>query len=157
MPTAVEFSTWIAVGPCFHQISVRVVRIGTSVWVLTKMVAYSASTADGMLLRMILHTTSKMPLTVGTKSSRLLGLVGPLLRKWTPLARLLAWDTESYDASECMANCIPLSLYWISACGLEARYVRSLATCFAVVFVALDWSEEMSLRAVRIVSSIAMA
>ena len=124
MPTAVELSTWIAVGPSFHQISVRVVRIGTSVWVLTKMVPYLASTADGMLLRMILHTTSKMPLTVGTKSSRLLGLVGPLLRKLTPLDRLLAWDNESYETSECMANCIPLALCWIPASNLSVYQAR---------------------------------
>ena len=40
MPTAVEFSTWMAVGPCFHTISVRVVWMGTTVRVLTNMVPY---------------------------------------------------------------------------------------------------------------------
>ena len=71
-------------------ISDRVVRIGTSVWEMVKMVPYSASAADAMILYMILHTTSKMPLVVGTKSSGLSGSGGPSLRKWTPLARLLS-------------------------------------------------------------------
>ena len=60
-------------GPYLHPISVRVAQIGTAVSALTKMVQYLASAADAMILRMILHTTSKMPLTVGTKSSGLLG------------------------------------------------------------------------------------
>ena len=78
-----EFSTLIAVGPCFHPISVRVVRIGTAVCVLTNMVPYSASAADAMILCMILYTTSMMPLTVGTKSSGFLGLVGSSPKKGT--------------------------------------------------------------------------
>ena len=89
MPTAVEFSIWVAVGPCFRPISEYVVRMGTAVWVLTKMVPYLASAADAMILRMILHTRSKMPLVVGMKSSGLSGSGGPSVRKWTPLARLL--------------------------------------------------------------------
>ena len=77
-------------GPCFHPISDRVVQIGTAVWELTKMVPYSASAAYAMILRMILHTTSKMLLVVGTKSSVLSGSGGTLLIKWTPLAQILA-------------------------------------------------------------------
>ena len=69
IPTAVELSTWMDVGPCGHPISERVVRMGTAVWALIKMLPYSASAADAMILRMILHTTSKMPLVAGTKSS----------------------------------------------------------------------------------------
>ena len=42
--------------------------MGTDVWVLTKMVPYSVLAAYSMILCMILHTTSKMPLVVGTKS-----------------------------------------------------------------------------------------
>ena len=90
MPTAVELSTWMAVGPCFHHISERVVRMDTAVWALTKMLPYSALAAEAMILRMILHTMSKMPLVVGTKSSGFLGSGGPLVRKWTPLARFMA-------------------------------------------------------------------
>ena len=90
MPTAMELSTLIVVGPCFHLISVWVVRIGTAVWLLPKMVPYLASAADVMMLLMILHTTSRMPLTVGMKYYGLLGLGRPLLRKSTPLAWLLA-------------------------------------------------------------------
>ena len=56
-----------------------------------------------------------------------------------------------------MANCIPLALYWISAYGFEARQFKSLATFFAVFVVALDCSEEMLLRAGRMVLSMAMA
>ena len=65
MPTAVEFSTWMYVGSCFHTISKRVARMGTNACELTKMVPYLASAADAMILRMILQTTSKMPLVVG--------------------------------------------------------------------------------------------
>ena len=79
MPTAVEFSTCMDVGPRFHPISDRVVRIGTAVWALTKMVPYLASADDAMMLRIILHTMSKMPLVVGLKSSGLSGSGGPLL------------------------------------------------------------------------------
>ena len=88
-PTAVELSTWMAVGPCFHPISERAVWIGTTVWALRKMVPYYASAADAMILHMILHTTSKKPLVVGKKYSGFLGSGGPSVRKWTPLARLL--------------------------------------------------------------------
>ena len=68
--------------------------MGTSVWVLMKMVPYSASDADVMILRMIFHTTSNMPLVVGTKSSGFSGSGGPSVRKFNPLARLLALATE---------------------------------------------------------------
>ena len=144
-------------GPCFCPISVMLVWIGTVVWALTKMVSYSASAADAMMLIMIFHTTTKMPLTVGTKYSGFFGLGGPSLRKWTPLARLLAWETDRYDALEYMYNCIPLALYWISVCGLEAIYFSILTTCLAMLFVALDWSEEMLMRVGRILLSIVMA
>ena len=40
MPTAVELSTWMVVGPCFHPISEGVVWIVTAVWKLTKTVLY---------------------------------------------------------------------------------------------------------------------
>ena len=81
MPTAVKFSTWMAVCPCGHPISEKVVRMDTDVWALMKMVPYSALASDAMLLRMILHITSKMPLLVGTKSSGFSGSGGPLLIK----------------------------------------------------------------------------
>ena len=81
VPTAVELSTWMAVGPCFHPISERVVQMGTVVCALMKMVPYSALAADAMILRMILHTTSKMPLVFGTKSSGFSGSGGPSVRK----------------------------------------------------------------------------
>ena len=76
IPTEVELSTWMAVGPCGQPISKKVVQMGTAVWALMKMVPYSALAADAMILRMILHTTSKMPLAVGTKSSGLSGSGG---------------------------------------------------------------------------------
>ena len=63
--------------------------MGTAIWVFMKMVPYSALASDTMILRMILHTTSKMPLVVSTKYSGLSGSGGPSVRKWTPLARLL--------------------------------------------------------------------
>ena len=80
----------MAVGPCFHPISDRVVRIGTDVWALTKMVPYLVSLADAIILCMILHTTSKMPLVVGMKSSVLSGSGGHFLREWIPQAWPLA-------------------------------------------------------------------
>ena len=76
MPTAVELSTWMAKGTYFHPISEKVVGIGTAVWSLTKMVPYSASAADAMILRMILHMEIKMLLVVGKKTSGLAGLGG---------------------------------------------------------------------------------
>ena len=81
MPTAVEFSTRMDVGPCFRPISERVVQMGTAVWALTKMVPYSALAADAMILRMIFHTTSKILLVVGTKSSEFSGSGRPSVRK----------------------------------------------------------------------------
>ena len=90
IPTVVELSTSIDVGPCGHPISERVVRMGIDVWALMKMVPYSALAAYAMILRMLLHTTIKMLLVVGTKSSGFLGSGGPLVRKCTPLDRLMA-------------------------------------------------------------------
>ena len=81
MPTAVELSTWMDVGPCVHPISERVVRMGTAVWALMKTVPFSSLAADAMILRMIVHTRSKIPLVVGTKYSRFLGLGEPSVRK----------------------------------------------------------------------------
>ena len=81
MPNAVELSTWMDVGPCFHPISERVVQMGTTIWALMKMMPYSASAADAMILRTILHMTSKMPLVVGTKSYRFSGSGGPSVIK----------------------------------------------------------------------------
>ena len=85
-----DLSTLIAVGPFSHPILVSVMIIGKAVCMLLKMVPYSALSADAMMLRMILNTTSMIPLTVGTKSYGFLGLGGPSLRKWTPLAWILA-------------------------------------------------------------------
>ena len=90
MPNAVKFSTWTDVGPYFHPISESVVRMGTAVWALMKMVPYSDLAADAMILCMIFHAMSKMLLVVGTKYSGFLGLCGTLARKSTPLARILA-------------------------------------------------------------------
>ena len=89
IPTAVELSTWMAVVPCGQPIPERVVRMGTAVWVLTKMVPYSASASDAMILRMILDMTIKMPLLVGTKYSVSSGSGGHLVIKCTSLSRLL--------------------------------------------------------------------
>ena len=68
-----DLSTLIAVGPFSHPILVSVMIIGKAVCMLLKMVPYSALSADAMMLRMILNTTSIMPLIVGTKFSILLG------------------------------------------------------------------------------------
>ena len=81
MPNGLELSTWMYVGPCFHPISDRVVQIGTAVWELTNMVPYSASAAYAMILHMLFHTTSEMPLVVGKKYYGLLWSGGPSLRK----------------------------------------------------------------------------
>ena len=70
-------------------ISERVVQMGNAVWALMKMVPYLVSSNYAMILRMILHTMSKMPLVVGTKSSGFLGSGRSSVRKCTPLARLL--------------------------------------------------------------------
>ena len=104
MPTVVEFSTWMAVGPCVHPISERVVRMGTDVWALMKMVPYSASAADAMILRMIFHTTSKMPLVVGWNFWGQVGLrrenelhwLGFLLERLKGRRRLNGWPIASH-------------------------------------------------------------
>ena len=68
-------------GTCVHLISERVVRMGNSVWALMKMVPYSASAPDAMILRMLLHMTSKMPVVVGTKYSGFSSSGGPSMIK----------------------------------------------------------------------------
>ena len=78
IPTALEFSTCMDVDPCGQPISERVVRMGTAFWALMKMVPYSALDADAIILRMILHMTSKMTLVVDTKSSGFSGSGGPI-------------------------------------------------------------------------------
>ena len=118
--TAVELSTWIYVGPRLQPISFSMVRIGIAGCTLMMMVPYSASYADAMTLRMILQTNSMILLTLGMKSSVCFGLGWPSLRKWTPLARLLSWETESYDMLEWIANCIPIARYLISVFRLGA-------------------------------------
>ena len=42
IPITVELLTWMVVGPCGQPISETVVRMGTAVWDLMKMVPYSA-------------------------------------------------------------------------------------------------------------------
>ena len=59
IPTAVELLTWMTVGPCVQSISERVVRMGTAVWALMKMVPYSALAADATILRPICVSTGK--------------------------------------------------------------------------------------------------
>ena len=81
MPTAAELSTWMAVCPFLRPISERLVRMGTAVWSLMKIELYSTSAAYAMILLIFFHTTSKMPLVVGTKYSGFLGSGGLLVRK----------------------------------------------------------------------------
>ena len=68
--------------------------MGTAIWALTKMVPYSASADDAMILRMVFHTTSNMPLVASRKSSGLSGSGGFSVRKWNPLARLDTSNTS---------------------------------------------------------------
>ena len=121
IPTVVELSTWIAVGPCFQPILISVVCMGTAVCALMNMVQYSDSADNAMMLRMILQKTAMITLNVVMKSSGFCGLGGPSLRKWIPLAHLLAWETERYEVSEWIANYIPLARYWSYAFGLEDK------------------------------------
>ena len=121
MPTSVELSTWIGVGPCGHPISFSVVRICMASWALINMVPHSASAADAIMLRIILHTTCMIPLMVGTKVDGSFGFDGASLRKCIPLALLLDLETERYDPSLWIANCMSLALYLIRASGLVAR------------------------------------
>ena len=46
MPTAVEVSVQIVVGTCGHPISIKVVQIGTTCFVLMNMVPYPAAAAE---------------------------------------------------------------------------------------------------------------
>ena len=76
IPTAVELSSCMDLGPCFHTISERVVRMGTTIWALMKMMPYSALAADAMILRTILHMMSKMPLVAARNLLDFRGQVG---------------------------------------------------------------------------------
>ena len=80
IPNAVKISTLLDVGPNFQLISISVMRMGTAVCDLMKMVPYSASDDDAMMLRMILKTTIVITLEVGMKSSGFCVLGGPSLK-----------------------------------------------------------------------------
>ena len=65
MPAAVELSVLIGVGGCGNPISARQVRMGTATCPLWKRAPSSASAADAMTFRSVLHSAWRGPLGVG--------------------------------------------------------------------------------------------
>ena len=88
MPNMVELSTCTGVGGWECPISSSVMRMGTASWQFKNKAPNSASSADAMMLRSILHTTYTMPLSVGSNFSGSCGVGGLLLKKCMPPAIL---------------------------------------------------------------------
>ena len=65
IPNVVELSTWNEVGGWECPISSSVMRMVTASWQFKNKAPNSASAADAMMLRSILHTMYTMPFSVG--------------------------------------------------------------------------------------------
>ena len=86
IPTAVALSTCMGMGG-------SVVQMGTLAWPLRKRAKYSASAAEAMIFRRILHKTWTEPLGRGVYSVKVIISVLRSLRNYNPLARLRALET----------------------------------------------------------------
>ena len=75
-------------------ISSSVMRMGTASWKFKNKAPNSASAADAMMLRSILHTTYTMLLSVGSKLAGSCGDGGLLLQKCMPPALLRAFGQD---------------------------------------------------------------
>ena len=71
-----------------------VMRMGTASWQFRNKAPNSASAADVMMLRSILHTMYTMPLSVGSNFSGSCGVGGLLLKKCMPPALLPAFGQD---------------------------------------------------------------
>ena len=75
-------------------ISSSVMWMGTSSWQFKNKAPNSASAADAMVLRSILHTTYTMPLSVGSEFAGSCGDGGLLLKKCMPPDLLCAFGQD---------------------------------------------------------------
>ena len=75
-------------------ISSSVIRMGTASCQFKNKPPNSASAADAMILRSILHTTYKMPFSVGSKLAGSCGDKGLSLKKCMPPAMICAFGQE---------------------------------------------------------------
>ena len=94
IPNAVELSTWTGVGGWECPISSSVIRMGTASWQFKNKAPNSASAADAMMLRSILHPTYTMPFSLGSKLAGSCGDGGLLLKKCMPPALLHAFGQD---------------------------------------------------------------
>ena len=69
-------------------------RMGTASWQFKNKSPNSASAADAMMLRSILHTTYTMPLSVGSNFLGSCGVRGLLLKNCMPHALLCAFGQD---------------------------------------------------------------
>ena len=99
IPNALELSTWMGVGPWGKRISIGVVRMGPVFCALMNIKPNSASAADAMAFLIIWQTTYIILLMLGTQVVSFLGWGVLRAKNWTPLALLLAFETERYEAS----------------------------------------------------------
>ena len=76
------------------NISSSVMQMGMAYWKFRNKAPNSASAADAMMLRSILHTTYKMPLSVGSNFLGSCGAGGLLLKKCMPPALLRAFGQD---------------------------------------------------------------
>ena len=75
-------------------ISSSVMRMGTASCQFKNKAPNSASAADAMMLRSILHTTYTMPLSVGSDFLESCGVGGLLLKKCTSPALICAFGQD---------------------------------------------------------------
>ena len=79
-------------------ISSSVIRMGTASWQFKNKAPNSASAADAMMLRSILHTTYTMPLSVGLKLAGSCGDGGLSLKNCMPTALLCDFGQDKWEA-----------------------------------------------------------
>ena len=75
-------------------ISSSAMRMGTASWQCRNKSPHSASAADAMMLRSILHTKYTMPLSVGSKLAGSCGDGGLFLKKCMPPALFRSFGKE---------------------------------------------------------------
>ena len=125
IPNSVELSTWTGVGGWECSISSSVIRMGTSSWKFKNKAHNSASAADAMMLRSILHTTYAIPFSVGSKSAGLFGDRGLSLKKCIPPALLRVFGQYKWEESLWTHKTTSLRLYRMVASGFGARSYES--------------------------------
>jgi hypothetical protein len=123
MPVAHALSVWMGVAACGCPISLRATRRRTQSRAFWKTAPTSASVADAMTFRMTELMVWMAPLYGGDVAVGLGAIDGSRgfeLRKKVPPARLLALDSDKYEASLWMWRYMFLDVYLIVASGWAA-------------------------------------